>query len=171
MKSGIIILVVLALLILAGPCFFFTVHQTEYAVVTRFGKPVRICTEPGLQFSPLVALATLLANGTLFKGLLWSLVILIPTIFIGRFFCGWVCPLGTLNHWVSEIKSESFARRGKGKIKSNEYKKYQRIKYYILLIFLGAALIGTVQVGLLDPLSFLARSIGTVVLPTVHERD
>ena len=40
----------------------------------------------GLQFSPLVALATLLANGTVFKGLLWSLVILIPTIFFGRFF-------------------------------------------------------------------------------------
>ncbi|MCK4460615.1 MAG: 4Fe-4S binding protein, partial [candidate division Zixibacteria bacterium] len=55
-----------------------------------------------LQFDPLVALATLLANGTLFKGLLWSLVILIPTIFIGRFFCGWVCPLGSLNHWISE---------------------------------------------------------------------
>lgn len=53
MKSGIVILAVLALLILAGPCFFFTVHQTEYAVVTQFGKPVRICMEPGLKFSPL----------------------------------------------------------------------------------------------------------------------
>jgi len=53
MKPGIVILVALALLFLAGPCCFFTVHQTEYAVVTRFGKPVRICMEPGLKFSPM----------------------------------------------------------------------------------------------------------------------
>ena len=75
-----------------------------------------------LEFSPLVALATLLANGTVFKGLLWSLVILIPTIFMGRFFCGWICPLGTLNHWISEIRSERMKRKGKKRIESNKYK-------------------------------------------------
>jgi membrane protease subunit HflC len=53
MKPGIIILVLAALLILAGPCFFFTVQQTEYAVVTRFGKPVETFMEPGLKFRPL----------------------------------------------------------------------------------------------------------------------
>lgn len=121
-----------------------------------------------LEFDPLTALGTLLATGTLYKGLLWSLVILIPTIFLGRFFCGWICPLGTLNHWISEIPSERLKRKGKGKINSNRYKKYQRIKYYIFLIFIAGSLVGTLQVGLLDPLPFLARSIGTVVLPTVH---
>ncbi len=122
----------------------------------------------GLEFSPLIALATLLANGTVYKGLLWSLVILIPTIFIGRFFCGWVCPLGTLNHWISEIGSERISRKGKNRIDSNKYKKYQRIKYYIFFALVAAALVGTLQIGLLDPLSFLARSLGTVVLPSVH---
>jgi polyferredoxin len=121
-----------------------------------------------LEFSPLSALGTLLATGSIYKGLLWSLVILIPTIFIGRFFCGWVCPLGTLNHWISEIKSERLSRRGLKKIDSNRYKKYQQIKYYIFFIFIAAALVGTLQTGLLDPLAFLARSIGTVVLPVIH---
>ena len=59
-----------------------------------------------LQFDPLTALATILATGTMLKGLGWSLVVLIPTIFLGRFFCGWVCPLGTLNHWLSEFGSD-----------------------------------------------------------------
>jgi polyferredoxin len=121
-----------------------------------------------LEFDPLVMIGTLLATGTIYKGLLWAMVILIPTIFLGRFFCGWVCPLGTLNHWVSEIPSERLGRKGKNKIDSNRYKKYQRIKYYILLVFLAAALIGSLQIGLLDPLPFLARSIGTVVLPMMH---
>ncbi len=130
----------------------------------RLPYPVSIA----LQFDPLVALATLLANGTLYKGLLWSLVILIPTIFLGRFFCGWVCPLGSLNQWISEIPSERLRRKGAHKIESNRYRKYQRIKYYIFFLFAGAALVGTLQVGLLDPLALLARSIGTVVLPTIH---
>ena len=121
-----------------------------------------------LQFDPLVTLGTLLANWTIFKGLLWALVILIPTIFLGRFFCGWICPMGTLNHWISEIPSERLRRKGKGIIESNRYKKYQRIKYYIFFLFMAAALVGSLQIGLLDPLAFLARSIGTVVLPTVH---
>jgi polyferredoxin len=121
-----------------------------------------------LQFDPLVALGTLLSNWTLYKGLLWSLVILIPTIFIGRFFCGWICPLGTLNHWIAEIPSERLGRKGKGKIESNRYKKYQRIKYYIFFFFIGTALVGSLQAGLLDPLPFMARSLGTVVLPMLH---
>jgi len=72
-----------------------------------------------LEFDPLAALMTLLAGGTLYKGLLWSLVILIPTIFMGRFFCGWVCPLGSLNHWVSGIRPERKARKGKRLLESN----------------------------------------------------
>lgn len=121
-----------------------------------------------LEFDPLAALMTLLASGTLHKGLLWSLVILVPTIFMGRFFCGWMCPLGTLNHWMSAFKSERKERKGKKLLDSNRYKPYQRIKYYVLFFVTGAALLGSLQAGLLDPLPLLARSIGTAVLPTMH---
>ncbi len=152
--------------------FFWLILKTNFDVNfnpsetsdIRLPYPVSIA----LEFDPLTALGTLLSSGTIYKGLLWSLVILIPTIFIGRFFCGWVCPLGTLNHWISEIPSERSRRKGKRKIESNRYKKYQRIKYYIFLVFIAAALTGTLQIGLIDPLPLLARSIGTVVLPTVH---
>jgi polyferredoxin len=152
--------------------FFWLVLKTTFevsfnptaAAEIRLPYPVSIA----LEFDPLVALTTVLTSGTLYHGLLWSLVILIPTIFLGRFFCGWICPLGSLNHWVSEIGSERISRKGIRRIESNRYKKYQRIKYYALLFFLGAAITGTLQVGLLDPLSLLARSIGTAILPMVH---
>ncbi len=121
-----------------------------------------------LQFDPLTALGTLLANGTLYKGLLWSLVVLVPTIFLGRFFCGWVCPLGTLNHWISEIPSERRKRRGKGKIEANRYHWYQKIKYYVFVVLIAGSITGALQIGLLDPLPLLARSLGTVVLPMAH---
>jgi len=140
--------------------FFFDMAPEENGQIV-LPYPVSIA----LEFDPLVALNTLLATGTIYKGLLWSLVILIPTIFLGRFFCGWICPLGTLNHWISEIRSERIKRKGKNKIESNRYKKYQRIKYYIFLFFIGASLFGVLQMGLLDPLSLMARSLGTAVLP------
>jgi len=152
--------------------FFWLILKTTFEVdfnpseasEIRLPYPVSIA----LEFDPLVGLMTLLASGTLYKGLLWSLVILIPTIFLGRFFCGWICPLGSLNHWLSGFRSERTSRRGKKLLESNRYKKYQRIKYYVLFFCLGAALFGSLQAGLLDPLPLLARSIGTAVLPTLH---
>ena len=37
-------------------------------------------------------------------------------------------------------------------MESNRYKPYQRIKYYVFFFCLGAALLGSLQAGLLDPL-------------------
>ena len=152
--------------------FFWLVLKTTFEVdfspaeVSEIKLPYPVSI--ALEFDPLAGLMTLLASGTLYKGLLWSLVILIPTIFIGRFFCGWVCPLGSLNNWISEIKSERRSYRGKGKMEANRYRKYQRIKYYVLFFCLGASFLGSLQAGLLDPLPLLARSIGTFLLPTLH---
>jgi len=152
--------------------FFWLILKTNFDVnIDQTGGGEILLPYPvsiALEFDPLTALGILLANGTIYKGLLWSLVILIPTIFLGRFFCGWVCPMGSLNHWISEIPSERLKRTGDNKIQSNRYKKYQRIKYYILFFFLTAAFLGSLQIGLLAPLPLLARSIGTVILPTMH---
>lgn len=152
--------------------FFWLILKTNFDIGLQALKTADIMlpypVSIALEFDPLTALGTLLSSGTIYKGLLWSLLILIPTIFMGRFFCGWICPLGSLNHWISEIPSQRPGRKGKGKINSNRYKKYQRIKYYIFLIFIGAAFMGTLQIGLLDPLPLLARSIGTVLLPMMQ---
>jgi len=53
-----------------------------------------------LEIDPLVSIAAAITTHTVYKGLLWSLVILVPTLFLGRFFCNWVCPYGTLHHFV-----------------------------------------------------------------------
>ena len=48
-----------------------------------------------LDLDPLTALATVLATGTLYATLAWALVAIVLTLFLGRFFCGFACPLGT----------------------------------------------------------------------------
>ena len=65
-----------------------------------------------LQLDPLTAVASALSSHTLYRGLLWSLAILIPTFFLGRFFCGWICPLGTLNHFFEQLEVGAQARPG-----------------------------------------------------------
>ncbi len=115
---------------------------------------------------PLVAITNAIATHALYRGLLWSLVILLPTLFLGRFFCGWICPMGTLQHFVGNSHSE--AKRGKQRIESNRYKRWQTIKYVVLIAGLVAAFFGSMVIGTLDPFSLLVRSIGLALLPAFN---
>jgi polyferredoxin len=124
--------------------------------------PVRLFFE----WDPLVAVANALATHALYRGLLWSLVILLPTLFLGRFFCGWICPMGTLQHFVGNMPSES--KRGKQRIEANRYKRWQTVKYVVLIAGLVAACFGSMAIGWLDPFSLLVRSIGLSILPAFN---
>ena len=124
--------------------------------------PVRLFFE----WDPLVAIANAIASHALYRGLLWSLVILVPTLFLGRFFCGWICPMGTLQHFVGNMPSES--KRGKQRIESNRYKRWQTVKYAVLLAGLVAAAFGSMAIGWLDPFSLLVRSFGLAILPAFN---
>ncbi len=119
-----------------------------------------------LQFDPLAAAANALATGALYRGLLWSLAVVLPTLFLGRFFCGWICPLGTLNHWISHWKSEK--KRGRKLIDSNRYHGWQRFKYYLLVALLVSAAAGGALVGLFDPISLTVRSVALSIQPAAN---
>jgi polyferredoxin len=119
-----------------------------------------------LQLDPLTALLSALSSHTLYRGLLWCLAILLPTFLLGRFFCGWICPLGTLNHFLSSWKSER--KRGPERLERNRYKKWQTLKYYLLIAGLVAALFGGALLGLLDPISLTVRSLGTAIFPGIN---
>lgn len=48
--SGIAALVVAAVLLIVAYTSLFTVYQTEQAIVVRLGEPIRVVTEPGLNY-------------------------------------------------------------------------------------------------------------------------
>jgi len=124
--------------------------------------PVRLFFE----WDPLVAVANAFAGHGLYRGLIWSLLVLLPTLFLGRFFCGWICPMGTLQHFVGNMPSES--KRGKQRIDSNRYKRWQTVKYVVLIAGLVAAFFGSMAIGWLDPFSLLVRSVGLAILPAFN---
>ena len=47
--GGIVLVLVLAAIVL-GYSSLFTVYQTQQVLVVRLGQPVRVVTEPGLNF-------------------------------------------------------------------------------------------------------------------------
>ncbi len=117
-----------------------------------------------LQIDPLVAVSTALSTHEVHRGLIWSLVVIVPTLLLGRVFCGWVCPFGAIHHfagWLFNSRSE------KDRISANQYRGSYTIKYYILIAMLVCAPFGLVQIGLLDPLCLLHRSLTTAVLPVL----
>src|SRR6185503_14992370 len=114
---------------------------------------------------PLVGAATAITTHTLYKGLIWSLVLLIPTLFLGRFFCNWICPYGILHQFTGWVFN---TRTAKQKIESNRYRKIYQLKYYILIGMIVAAVLGSLQIGLLDPICLLHRSFTASLLPALN---
>ncbi len=123
-----------------------------------------------IQLDPLVALGIVMTTASLYPGLLWALATVVPSIFLGRFFCGWVCPFGALQQFVGYLGQRR--RKLLDRVGANRYRRSQVLKY-VLLVFLlgglvwrsGAAAVYGLQIGLLDPLVLLHRSVNLVLLP------
>lgn len=118
-----------------------------------------------LEVDPLVAISTSITTHTLYKGLIWSLLLLVPTLLLGRFFCNWICPYGIIHHFTGWAFNK---RNAKARIESNRYRPLYQTKYYILIAMLVAAAFGSLQIGLLDPICLLHRSLSTSVLPALN---
>lgn len=116
------------------------------------------------QLDPLVGLTSLFSGKTLINGFFWGVGILIATMLFGRFFCSFVCPLGTIHQVVGSNRP---ALKGPALVRTNQKKPGQRIKYFVLIVLLFASLLGLNLAGLLDPIALLFRSIALAVLPGI----
>lgn len=90
-----------------------------------------------LQLDPLLALGTLLSTGALYRGLVWAVATVVLTLLLGRWFCGWLCPVGSLQQCVGYL-----AGRDRGvaeRAKRRRYHPAQKIKYVLLFFLLGMA--------------------------------
>ena len=118
------------LVLLIGSCLFTTVGDQWFELR---GWPVSWL----LELDPLVGLATVLTTGSLYKGLIWGMVTLAATALIGRFFCGWLCPLGTLQQMIG-VWADKY-RKGRARAAGRQTHPGQRIKYLLLIGLLTMA--------------------------------
>jgi polyferredoxin len=116
-----------------------------------------------LRLDPLIALGSMSVARTFIPKAAWALVIMGMTLFLGRVFCGYVCPMGaTLDFW-------DWVNRKKGKPKRNNTfegtSRFRGLKYLILLALTGSAVAGISWIFLFSPLSLMTRFYSFVVYP------
>lgn len=81
-----------------------------------------------------------------------ALILLGLTLLFGRFFCGWICPLGTLIEAVDNLLRAHKRRRF----------HWPRGKYYVLGLVLISAVLGAQLFWILDPIALLTRTYALV---------
>lgn len=109
-----------------------------------------------LQMDPVVAAGTALSGRALGLIFLPGAIILLSAPFLGRSFCGYVCPMGTTLDGGDKLIRPSGKFSGKS---------LSHFKYIILLAILGSALVGVSFVFLASPLSLITRFYGLIILP------
>ena len=135
--------------------FLFLFRKTDYAGTDEIPYAVNIF----FRWDPLVAASAMLAAKAFIRLLIPSFIVIAMTLLLGRFFCGWVCPLGTcldVAHKIIPPKS------------AGERRYYRSYKYYILTIVLVAAIFGVSLVGYFDPFSILTRGLAIAVDPALN---
>ena len=99
--------------------FLFFVFVTDLRYLK--GYPVSLF----LELDPLVAFATAITTHTVYMGLLWSLLLIIPTLLFGRIFCNWICPYGILHHFIGWLLGKGRAEE-RERIEANRYRNCTR---------------------------------------------
>lgn len=115
------------------------------------------------KLDPLIHVTSLLSAHRLINGTLWAVGLILLTLILGRVFCGFICPLGTINHLMGSIRSKE-----KGHfIRVNQKSRLQKIKYGILIGILVGAISGINLTGWFDPMALLFRSLSTAIFPAI----
>ena len=110
--------------------------------------------------NPLTALSATIAARTWIPGLAWALVTVGITLLVGRAWCGWVCPLGTILDWVRFPKAAQRA--------AQLSPRWRSLKTILLLLILGMALAGSLVLLIFDPITLLTRAMATGLLPALN---
>jgi len=114
-----------------------------------------------LQTDPLVVLSALLADKVLILDIvLLALPVIALTLFAGRAYCGWVCPLGT----IIDISDRAFFAKTRARAATER----RRWKYYVLAAVVVSALFGAQLAYLVDPIVLLTRTLTLAVFAPVH---
>ena len=82
------------------------------------------------------------------------------TLVIGRFFCAYVCPMGASIDFLDFLFFRKKKRLG---LKAEA--SFRRAKYFLLIIFIVAALTGLSLAFLMDPLALLTRFYTFFIYP------
>lgn len=116
-----------------------------------------------LKADPLVAVITMLSSHRFIFGFIWlSATLVVISLFLGRVFCGWVCPLGT----IIDISDRMFS--GVRSVRQTISARHKHWKYGLLIGIITSAVFSVQLLWFVDPISLLTRSITLVLYPIFY---
>lgn len=131
--------------------FLLLFFQTEYRGVDEINAAVN----GFFRINPLVLTSFLLAAKSWSWLLFPALLMVFATALLGRFFCGWICPLGFLLDLFSRFFPKNLGNPFTGR----------RINLLLLSIIGFSATLGLNLAGILDPIALLLRGLTFVIHP------
>lgn len=87
-------------------------------------------------------------------------LVLLLTLALGRAWCGWLCPLGT----VLDLARLRRGQEGRRQLSP----RWRTVKYFVLFVILVGAALGNQAAIILDPITILTRSLATVIMPSLN---
>lgn len=128
-------------------------------LVARYPYESLMGSDFGLRLSPLIPLFTFIDTLSLPPLVIPGLIILILTPFLGRFFCSWVCPLGTsLDVTDRLIKTPKNTQ-------ARSWDRLRYLKFANLIALIIMAIFSLNLWGYLDPLSIFNRMLTVILYP------
>jgi MauM/NapG family ferredoxin protein len=114
-----------------------------------------------LRLDPLISLGSMATARAFIPRVAWALVILGLALFLGRIFCGYICPLGATIDFADWLGGKK--RRGENSFEDQG--AYRHLKYWLLIGLAGSALVGISWIFLFSPLSLATRFYAFVLYP------
>jgi polyferredoxin len=84
-----------------------------------------------------------------------AIIVVLATLALGRFWCGWICPLGTVLDLLGTNVREAVPER------------FRKVKYFLLFVVIAAALLASLPLMWLDPITILLRPMAGTIYPAI----
>ena len=135
--------------------FFYLFFLTNFPLSTPVPASIFF------KMDPLIAIISLISSYKISSTFILALCIFIATIFMGRIFCGWICPMGTFLDIFNALITKWFLKC----LRKRKTSSIKNLKFYILAGIFSSFLLGFQIIWLLDPISLFSRTLSTGFYP------